>query len=260
MKRKMLIFGCITVLAITMLTGCGSIEEMQSAYSSDDSGADASFSENISKDGAEKSTVTTTGEAENTTATDTADTTVVSSTTAGSAVITTAKSSKESIKTTATTAKATTKKQTTKSTAAATQKTTIKTTAKTTAATTATTASAQQQAVFRLVNEERAKAGLAALTYCYAAQEAADIRAAEITQLFSHTRPNGEVCFTALDGLGISYTAAGENIAMGQTTPEWVMESWMNSQGHRENILNSNFNAMVIGFKDNHWVQLFLRI
>lgn len=117
-----------------------------------------------------------------------------------------------------------------------------------------------QQEVFALVNAERAKQNLAPLTYYSAAQSAADIRVQEIIAEFSHTRPNGSSCFTVLKELEIQYWAAGENIAYGQRSPEQVMQSWMNSEGHRANILNSGFNAIVVGYKDNHWVQLFLKL
>ena len=122
------------------------------------------------------------------------------------------------------------------------------------------TAADWQQEVFALVNAERAKQGLAPLTYYSAAQSAADIRVQEIITQFSHTRPDGSSCFTVLEELGIKYWMAGENIAYGQRSPEQVMQSWMKSEGHRANILKSDFNAIVVGYKDNRWVQLFLKI
>lgn len=115
----------------------------------------------------------------------------------------------------------------------------------------------RQAEVFRLVNVEREKAGLAPLTYYYGGQSAADIRAEEIAEYFSHTRPNGALCFTALDEAGISYWSAGENIAEGQRTPAEVVESWMNSQGHRENILGG-YTYIIVGVYGNCWVQLFI--
>lgn len=124
--------------------------------------------------------------------------------------------------------------------------------------TTAISDSNYQTEVLRLVNIERDKAGLDPLTYYPAAQAAADTRAAEIHEQWSHTRPNGESCFTALTDIGIYYQAAGENIAMGYRTPAAVVEGWMNSPGHRENILNENFTHIVIGFNNYGWVQLFI--
>lgn len=112
--------------------------------------------------------------------------------------------------------------------------------------------------VLDLVNEERAKNGLSALTMDTDMLSAAMKRAAETNVYFSHTRPDGSDCFTAFpDGL----SSVGENIAAGQTTPEAVMNSWMNSSGHRANILNSSYNVIGIGcYKAGdsyYWVQTF---
>lgn len=117
-----------------------------------------------------------------------------------------------------------------------------------------------QREVLRLVNIEREKAGLAPLEYLTAGQAAADVRAAEIRELFGHTRPDGSRCFTVLQEYDITFYAAGENIAYGYTTPEAVVEAWMNSDGHRANILNPEFTALAVGMDDNHWVQLFIRV
>ena len=90
---------------------------------------------------------------------------------------------------------------------------------------------------------------------------AANMRAKETVQSFSHTRPNGTSFSTALKEYGISYMAAGENIAYGQRTPQEVVTGWMNSPGHRANILNSNFHKIGIGvYQSNgviYWSQLF---
>jgi uncharacterized protein YkwD len=101
--------------------------------------------------------------------------------------------------------------------------------------------------VLQLVNQERAKAGLPAYTTNSAITAAANLRAKEIVQSFSHTRPNGTSCFTALDQYNVSYRTAGENIAYGQRTPQEVVTAWMNSPGHRANILNGNFGKIGIG-------------
>lgn len=115
----------------------------------------------------------------------------------------------------------------------------------------------RQAEVLRLVNAEREKAGLDPLTYYYAGQSAADTRAEEIAEYFSHTRPNGELCFTVLTEAGIAYWSAGENIAKGQGTPEEVVEDWMNSEGHRANILG-DYTHIIVGVCGNCWVQLFI--
>jgi len=86
---------------------------------------------------------------------------------------------------------------------------------------------------------------------------AAQVRAKEIKTSFSHTRPDGRSCFTALDEAGASYMGAGENIAIGQRTPEQVVNDWMNSEGHRKNILNSNFKYIGVGVDGTAWTQLF---
>lgn len=118
--------------------------------------------------------------------------------------------------------------------------------------------------VIRLVNVERANAGLAPLAKNGAVCQAAEVRASEIGVSFSHTRPDGRNCFTVFEEFGISYTACGENIAAGHPTPEAVVQGWMNSPGHRANILNEDFEEIGVGVKNVNgsmqWVQLFLRV
>lgn len=118
-------------------------------------------------------------------------------------------------------------------------------------------------AVLKLVNEERAKAGLPALTLHAGATRAAQQRAGEIETSFSHTRPDGSNFTTALTAAGVSYRAAGENIAYGQKTAKQVMQDWMNSAGHRANIMNANYSSIGIGHYKNaagvdYWTQLFI--
>lgn len=116
--------------------------------------------------------------------------------------------------------------------------------------------------VVKLVNEERAKAGLPALEVKDDVAAAANVRAREIKQVFSHTRPDGSNFSSALKEQNVSYRGAGENIAWGQKTPEQVMNGWMNSSGHRANILNKNYKNIGVGYYQdergtNYWVQLF---
>ena len=115
--------------------------------------------------------------------------------------------------------------------------------------------------VVSLVNAERAKEGLAPLQLDSKVSAAAQVRAQEIVSLFSHTRPDGTSCFTALDEADISYQSAGENIAYGQRTPEEVVTAWMNSAGHRANIMNPNFTSIGVGYytvgNTAYWSQLF---
>ncbi len=113
-----------------------------------------------------------------------------------------------------------------------------------------------------LVNQERAKAGLAPLEIKVNLQAAAQVRAKEIEKSFSHTRPNGSSFSTVLAENGVDYRGSGENIAWGQRSPEEVMNGWMNSEGHRANILNKNFKYIGVGYHVNsngtgYWTQLF---
>ena len=113
--------------------------------------------------------------------------------------------------------------------------------------------------VFLLVNEEREKVGVLPLKYSTDNLSlATKKRAEEIIVSFSHTRPNQESCFTVLDDYNIVYFTAGENIAAGYRTPEEVMRGWMNSQGHKANILNPSYTTIAVAVKDYHWVQIFI--
>lgn len=116
--------------------------------------------------------------------------------------------------------------------------------------------------VVELVNEERAKAGLKPVTLQKNIYAAAQVRAQETEVSFSHTRPDGTKFTTALAQAGVTYRGAGENIAWGQRTPEQVMNGWMNSAGHRANILNEKFTSIGVGYYQNaagtnYWTQLF---
>ncbi len=116
--------------------------------------------------------------------------------------------------------------------------------------------------IVELVNEARADAGLKPVTLRQDLTAVAQLRAKETVSLFSHTRPNGTSCFTALGEHGVSYRGAGENIAYGQRSPEEVMEGWMNSSGHRANILNANFTSIGVGYYQaansvKYWSQMF---
>lgn len=116
--------------------------------------------------------------------------------------------------------------------------------------------------VIELVNQERAKQGLSPLGTLSGLTAAAQARAPELPELFSHTRPNGSRCFTALEEARVSYYAAGENIAAGSNTAEGVMQMWMNSPGHKANILGEKFThigvACVQGRGGYYWVQMFV--
>lgn len=126
---------------------------------------------------------------------------------------------------------------------------------------TSTSTSSAAQAVLAEVNAARAQNGLSALTLDASMNRAAAVRAAELAQSFSHTRPNGSRGLTALNEAGVSYRTAGENIASGQQTAQAVVSAWMNSSGHRANILSTSFGRMGVGQATiggrTYWVQLF---
>ena len=112
-----------------------------------------------------------------------------------------------------------------------------------------------------LVNRERSSYGLQSVKYSPLLSEAANVRSSELRKNFSHTRPNGTSCFTVLKEFDISYFSAAENIAYGQRTPEIVMNAWMNSSGHRANILSKNVEYIGVGVVYSngiyYWTQLF---
>ena len=117
--------------------------------------------------------------------------------------------------------------------------------------------------VVRLVNKERAAYGLSAVTAGNSAlSKAATKRASEQAEAFSHTRPDGSKWTTVLSQYGVSYKNAGENVAYGQDTPSEVMNAWMNSDGHRANILNGSYSEIGVGvyYKNGtyYWSQLFI--
>nr|WP_245746107.1 CAP domain-containing protein [Evansella caseinilytica] len=115
--------------------------------------------------------------------------------------------------------------------------------------------------VVQLVNRERANRGLGALNHRADVKNVAHKKAEDMinSNYFSHTSPNYGSPFDMLRTFGISYQSAAENIAKGQTTPEQVMNSWMNSSGHRQNILNGSFDAIGVGFYRGAWVQIFIK-
>lgn len=114
--------------------------------------------------------------------------------------------------------------------------------------------------VLRIVNIERYRNHAYPLSMTANLQKAMDIRAEELTKFYSHTRPDGQSCFSVLDKSFRQNRKLGENIAMCQQTPEAVMDAWMNSTGHRANILNPQFAYIGVGFINagrNHWGQMF---
>ncbi|MCM3702513.1 CAP domain-containing protein [Paenibacillus macerans] len=114
--------------------------------------------------------------------------------------------------------------------------------------------------VIKLVNQERAKQGLKPLTGDSALNNMALAKAKDMSQnnYFSHTSPTYGSPFDMMTKFGIKYSYAGENIAMGQKTPQEVVNAWMNSEGHRANILNANYNLIGVGYYNGYWAQEFV--
>lgn len=112
------------------------------------------------------------------------------------------------------------------------------------------------------VNAERRKRGIPEVKYYYAAQEGANIRACELHTNFSHTRPNGQSCLTAVSPYitqpndGTAIAACCENIVSGTSTAKNAYDAWYNSKGHRENMLREATNYIVVARSDNDWVMI----
>jgi uncharacterized YkwD family protein/spore coat assembly protein SafA len=119
-----------------------------------------------------------------------------------------------------------------------------------------------EKEVVRLVNEIRAENGLKELTYDWELSRVARYKSQDMkdNRYFSHTSPVYGSPFQMMKSFGIKYRTAGENIARGQTTPQIVVNAWMNSSGHRANILNSSFTKIGVGYvaSGNYWTQMFI--
>lgn len=117
--------------------------------------------------------------------------------------------------------------------------------------------------MLRLVNEQRLEQELVPYSIFPNLQTAAHTRGQELVTLYSHTRPNGQPWHTAITEAGVGYQSAAENIAAGQESPEAVVAAWMNSEGHRGNILDANMSHAGMGyindgFLGTSWVNLFM--
>lgn len=116
--------------------------------------------------------------------------------------------------------------------------------------------------VVELTNVERQKHGLAPLQIDEALSKVASVKSEDMAKqnYFSHNSPTYGSPFDMMKQFGISYRTAGENIAMGQRSPQEVVNAWMNSEGHRANILNSNFTHIGVGHASNgnYWTQQFI--
>ncbi len=120
--------------------------------------------------------------------------------------------------------------------------------------------------VVRLVNIERAKYGLPPLKSNWQAARCARMKSQDMIdkKYFSHTSPTYGSPFTMMQSFGLKFSAAAENIAYGQKTPQEVMKSWMNSPGHKENILSKTVTEIGVGAAKSsngtlYWTQMFLK-
>ncbi|WP_433946517.1 CAP domain-containing protein [Paenibacillus sp. SN-8-1] len=114
--------------------------------------------------------------------------------------------------------------------------------------------------VVELVNKERTKAGLSTLVVHDKLRGLAKDKAIDLYKhnYFSHTSPTYGSPFDMMDAYNITFRYAGENIAKGQQTPEEVVKDWMNSPGHRKNILNPHYTLIGVGYYNGLWVQEFI--
>ena len=121
-----------------------------------------------------------------------------------------------------------------------------------------------EKQVVDLTNAERAKAGLKPLEMHSPLMNVAHAKSADMAEnnYFSHTSPTFGSPFDQIKSAGISYRSAGENIAQGQRTPQQVVQAWMESPGHRQNIMNANFTHIGVGFVEDgyYWTQQFIQL
>lgn len=121
---------------------------------------------------------------------------------------------------------------------------------------------AYEAEVVRLVNEIRRENGLKPLTQDWQLSRVARYKSQDMRDLgyFSHTSPTYGSPFEMMKSFGITYRTAGENIAKGYASPEAVVNAWMNSPGHRANILNSTYTHIGVGYvaSGNYWTQMFI--
>lgn len=113
--------------------------------------------------------------------------------------------------------------------------------------------------VFQLTNTERSRFGLRPLRFSCRLYEAAKIHTIDMARnrRMSHTGSDGSRLGDRVNRVGYPYSRVGENVAYGQRTPEAVVRSWMNSQGHRQNILNPNFTEIGVAHSHQYWTQVF---
>lgn len=128
--------------------------------------------------------------------------------------------------------------------------------------TTDTSVTGYEQEVIRLVNDIRKENGLNALTYDWELSRVARYKSQDMkdNRYFAHNSPVYGTPFQMIRNFGISFRSAGENIARGYSTPQAVVNGWMNSSGHRANILNAGYTHIGVGYVagGNYWTQMFI--
>ena len=128
--------------------------------------------------------------------------------------------------------------------------------------TTDTSVTGFEQEVIRLVNDIRRENGLNALTYDWELSRVARYKSQDMkdNRYFAHNSPVYGTPFQMIRNFGISFRSAGENIAKGYSTPQAVVNGWMNSSGHRANILNAGYTHIGVGYVagGNYWTQMFI--
>ena len=116
--------------------------------------------------------------------------------------------------------------------------------------------------VIRLVNEQRVQNGLKPLTANWELSRVARFKSQDMVEnrYFSHTSPTYGSPFQMIRAFGLFFRTAGENIAYGQRTPQSVVKAWMNSSGHRANILNASYTQIGVGYvaQGHYWTQMFI--
>lgn len=119
----------------------------------------------------------------------------------------------------------------------------------------------EAQAFVTLMNQHRVSLGLSPLAWDGAVAAVATAHSQDMLDrgFFSHTNPDGETPWDRLAAAGITYTAAGENIAWGYPTGSAVLAAWLSSTGHKANIENPNFTHHGVGLVGTHWTHMFLR-
>jgi uncharacterized protein YkwD len=112
----------------------------------------------------------------------------------------------------------------------------------------------------RLANTHRASVGCRPLRWDAPTARVAQSHASDMARrdFFSHTNPDGQSPFDRLRAAGVTHLSAAENIAFGYPTATAVLQSWLNSDGHRRNLENCRYTHHGVGLRDSRWVHVFI--